>query len=1466
MKISKVILFLLLTSLLCGLASAGTVYVSNLGTDEYTTDGTDDHVEINNALIYASEHPGTTVYLRGQNTYWINSTLTVPNNTVFTGDLTAEVKLINNAGWARYIGLVEPLNRIGDNITICNFTIDGNLDNQTGYSNGMDYYTVLRMDNTTNFTVHDMTLRYSRNDGIRDINYKNSFKLTEGVGNILIYNNNITTCAHDGIYIVGWENATIFNNTILPNVNSAIRVSDCNPVRIFNNSINVPTYTGGAGIYTSVSTFGNLSDMEIYNNYVNHTNLAGITVAAVDNYALKNASNIRIHHNIVKDCGRHQGASYNFGGGISIQGFNNTTIENNVIDGCYRNGIFMSDWFTTDRGTATASYKFNTVIRNNIITNTREHPSFVGSGYGIETWDSNNYTASILYNDVWNNTAGSYDNVTAGANDISSDPLFVDSAAGNYYLKSTEGYWNGTAWLTALVNSPCIDAGDPSSDYSNEPEPNGDRINLGAYGNTAYASKSISISTPTITWNNPANITYGTALSGIQNNATASVSGIFVYNPANGTILAAGVRILNVTFIPTDSTNYTNATASVTLNITKATPAITWNNTTNITYGTALSSTQLNANASIPGSFVYNKTVGTVLNVGTHVLGTTFTPTDSTNYTNATASTILNVSKAIPTITWNNPANITYGIALNSTQLNANASIAGTFVYSPANGTVLAAGVRTLNVTFIPTDSTNYTNATKSVTLNVSKDMPYLSWNNPTNITYGTALSGTQLNATSVAPGTFTYNPPSGTILGAGQHILEASFTPNDPTNISASQTSVILNVTKATPTITWNNPENITNGTALSSVQLNAEASVAGAFVYSPVSGTVLSVGNNQRLNVTFTPTDSANYTNTTASAYINVVSKTIPTITWNNPANITYPTALSGTQNNASASVTGTFVYSPVNGTILAAGVRTLNVTFTPTDTTNYTTATGSATLNVTKATPVITWASPTNITYGTALSGTQNNASANVAGAFVYNKTNGTILPAGVNVLGVTFTPTDSTNYTNVTASATLNVTKATSTITWTNPANITYGTALSGTQLNANGSVAGSMSYSPASGVVLSYGNQTLNVAFTPTDSANYSNSTTSVYINVTKATPTITWSNPNNITYGTALNGTQNNATANVAGNFTYSLANGTVLAVGTHILNATFVPTDTTNYTNATANVTISVIPQAPVAAFSANVTSGIKPLVVAFTDSSTNSPTAWSWDLNGDGSPDSTSQNPACVYSTAGIYNVSLTATNAGGNDIETKLGYITVNNPTVTIDETINLTNASVRVNNLTFNEFRVENQVIATNDTLACRQGSVWANLTILPNHQINVTVNTWNVAGDYSKIWNESSSTANTTTNHRITGYPENTYIDIYRDGVGYTTVKSDTNGMINWTYNGGYSEHMFETRISDTQITISSPSTVTLNSSTLSSEYELSEMSELYDSVTGTVSSGYTLAGLMVLTLGAAGILRYLGFM
>ena len=93
-------------------------------------------------------------------------------------------------------------------------------------------------------------------------------------------------------------------------------------------------------------------------------------------------------------------------------------------------------------------------------------------------------------------------------------------------------------------------------------------------------------------------------------------------------------------------------------------------------------------------------------------------------------------------------------------------------------------------------------------------------------------------------------------------------------------------------------------------------------------------------------------NFTNGTSPTFNETVSKATPTITWGTPAPIAYGTALSSTQLDASASVGGTYSYSAALGTVLQAGTQSLSATFTPTDTTDYTTATAAVTLNISPA----------------------------------------------------------------------------------------------------------------------------------------------------------------------------------------------------------------------------------------------------------------------------------------------------------------------------------------------------------------------------------------------------------------------------------------------------------------------------------------------------------------------------------
>lgn len=156
-------------------------------------------------------------------------------------------------------------------------------------------------------------------------------------------------------------------------------------------------------------------------------------------------------------------------------------------------------------------------------------------------------------------------------------------------------------------------------------------------------------------------------------------------------------------------------------------------------------------------------------------------------------------------------------------------------------------------------------------------------------MSYPTALSSVQLDATANVAGTFTYNPPAGTVLNAGNHTLSTTFAPTNTSAYNTVTASVTLVVnpppgTKSTPIISWAQPAPITNPAPLTSVQLDATANVPGTFVYTPPAGTVLDAGT-QTLTVVFTPNDTTKYNNATASVKLTVNPSTTPT-----PADFVY------------------------------------------------------------------------------------------------------------------------------------------------------------------------------------------------------------------------------------------------------------------------------------------------------------------------------------------------------------------------------------------------------------------------------------------------------------------------------------------------------------------------------------------------------------------------------------------------
>src|SRR5206468_3109666 len=178
-----------------------------------------------------------------------------------------------------------------------------------------------------------------------------------------------------------------------------------------------------------------------------------------------------------------------------------------------------------------------------------------------------------------------------------------------------------------------------------------------------------------------------------------------------------------------------------------------------------------------------------------------------------------------------------------------------------------------------------------------------------------------------------------------------------------------------------------------------------------------------------------------------------------------------------------------------------------------TNYVASNGSAQLKVNKATPAFSALAGPTIVYGgtpTALSGTiqagslvpPGNVSITVNGVtqsvsinsstgnFSSSFTTGSLGVAGspYTIVPALVDPNSKLgNYSVTIKNGTLTINNATPVITWSNPAGITYGTALNGGQLNPTANVGGTFTYTPASGTVLGAGNnQNLRADFVPSD--------------------------------------------------------------------------------------------------------------------------------------------------------------------------------------------------------------------------------------------------------------------------------------------------------------------------------------------------------------------------------------------
>ncbi|HPS31201.1 MAG TPA: MBG domain-containing protein, partial [bacterium] len=202
--------------------------------------------------------------------------------------------------------------------------------------------------------------------------------------------------------------------------------------------------------------------------------------------------------------------------------------------------------------------------------------------------------------------------------------------------------------------------------------------------------------------------------AGVLSGALSRVTGenANLYDITTGTLTAGDNYVIDLT-----STKFA---------ITKAALTITADSkgkvygTTDPAFTVTYSGFQFSDNAgSLSGSYNIFRQVGE--NVGLYDIKLFANTLNSNNYNITAVNGVFEITAASTTVEWIDPADIVYGTALSPAELNAAVNVEGTFVYTPAEGTILNAGfMQMLHVEFIPDDSLNYTGSSKEVFINVT--------------------------------------------------------------------------------------------------------------------------------------------------------------------------------------------------------------------------------------------------------------------------------------------------------------------------------------------------------------------------------------------------------------------------------------------------------------------------------------------------------------------------------------------------------------------------------------------------------------------------------------------------------------------------------------------------------------------------------------------------------------------------
>ncbi|MCK9508724.1 MAG: right-handed parallel beta-helix repeat-containing protein [Pigmentiphaga sp.] len=320
-------------------------------------------------------------------------------------------------------------------------------------------------------TDYYLVLEWSSNNTIRNCHTENLTGWGKGDHGIIIKDNPSTSGAHST------------NNRIVSCTSKKFEECFSASHGAYNNVFD-SCYADNTGKSGGFNTCLMVRDGASGNTYKNCTAIGVTQIVTVYDGSVEGGSNQTQNGNEFINCILRRGII-----GVYLRSSINTSFKNcNFINITNLFRFSISNHGGSDGNTGTSLVNcILSQVSNHYETTTRNGGwgLWNGSSYSNETGYSDMKDVSASYTDFWRGFAP-----LEGTGNIAVDPLFVNESNYDYHLKSQHGRWNGKEWVNDNVTSPCINAGRPQDNYSNEPTPNGNRINLGAYGNTVEASKS----------------------------------------------------------------------------------------------------------------------------------------------------------------------------------------------------------------------------------------------------------------------------------------------------------------------------------------------------------------------------------------------------------------------------------------------------------------------------------------------------------------------------------------------------------------------------------------------------------------------------------------------------------------------------------------------------------------------------------------------------------------------------------------------------------------------------------------------------------------------------------------------------------------------------------------------------------------------------------------------------------------